>query len=193
METWTRRVVEATVVPLIHMLYAHGIAMESHGQNLILLHRDGWPVRLALKDFHDGLRFSKAHLTRPEACPELHPEPPRHRALNRHSYMQTDDLEAVKDFLHSAFFFVFAAELCMFLNERYGLKEETFWESVAGVIHEYQDRYPQHRLNYERYDLFSDSIRIEQLMRRRLWKDAEVEPRAVPNPLRMYRRQGGRS
>lgn len=191
LEAWTRRVLEVTATPLIHMLYAHGIAMESHAQNLILIHRDGLPVRLALKDFHDGLRFSKSHLTHPELCPELNPEPARHRALNRHSYMQTDDLESVKDFLHSAFFFVFAADLCLFLNERHGLKEETFWELAADVIYDYQDRYPQHAANYARYDLFSETIRIEQLARRRLWKDAEVDPKAVPNPLRLYRREGG--
>lgn len=191
LEAWTRRVLEVTATPLIHMLYAHGIALESHAQNLILIHRDGLPVRLALKDFHDGLRFSRPHLTHPELCPELNPEPARHRALNRHSYMQTDDLEAVKDFVHSAFYFVFAADLCLFLNERHGLKEGTFWELAAGVIYDYQDRYPQHAANYARYDLFSDTIRIEQLARRRLWKDAEVDPKSVPNPLRLYRRERG--
>ena len=191
LEAWARRVLEVTATPLIHMLYAHGIALESHAQNLILIHRDGLPVRLALKDFHDGLRFSKPHLTHPGLCPELNPEPARHRALNRHSYMQTDDPEAVKDFLHSAFFFVFASDLCLFLHERHGLKEETFWQLAADVIHDYQDKYPQHAANYARYDLFSETIRIEQLARRRLWKDAEVDPKAVPNPLRSHRREGG--
>ncbi|ALS22822.1 siderophore biosynthesis protein [Paenibacillus naphthalenovorans] len=193
LENWTRWLLEVAITPIIHMLYAHGIAMESHAQNIILIHKEGRPCRLALKDFHDGVRFSKQHLGQPEVCPDLHPEPAHHRALNRHSFIQTDDLSAVKDFVHSAFFFVCISELCMFLNEQYGLQETDFWEMVARVIYLYQDEHPQYSQNFEHYDLFSETIQIEQLARRRLWKDAEVDPKSVPNPLYPYRTiRGGR-
>ncbi|HZG14853.1 MAG TPA: IucA/IucC family protein [Candidatus Bathyarchaeia archaeon] len=188
LEAWVRQLLTVTVTPLIHMLYAHGLALESHAQNLILIHKDGWPCRLALKDFHDGVRFSYKHLTQPELYPELHREPAHHRAINRHSYIQTDDLAAVKDFLHSAFFFVCMSEMGIFLNERYGLDEKHFWEMVAQVIRQYQEEHPEFHENFERYDLFSKTIQIEQLARRRLWKDIEVDPRPVPNPLFHYRR-----
>ncbi|MFC5652652.1 IucA/IucC family protein [Paenibacillus solisilvae] len=191
LEAWTRRLLEITVNPIIHMLYAHGLAMESHAQNLVLIHKDGHPARLAIKDFHDGLRFSREHLPQPETCPDLHLEPAHHRALNRHSFMQTDDLSAVTDFVHSAFFFVCMSELGMFLNEQYGMEETGFWTMIAGVIYDYQHKHPQHAANFERYDLFSETIRIEQLARRRLWKDIEVEPKSVPNPLYYYRLDEG--
>ncbi|HTG69214.1 MAG TPA: IucA/IucC family protein [Candidatus Udaeobacter sp.] len=191
LEAWTRRMLDITITPIIHMLYAHGIALESHGQNLILIHKDGRPGRLAIKDFHDGLRFSRDHLTQPDACPGLHLEPAHHRAMNRHSYMQTDDLSAVKDFVHSAFFFVCISELGIFLNEQYGLEETDFWKMAAEVIYDYQKEHPQHAVNFERYDLFSETIRIEQLARRRLWTDGEVEPKSVPNPLYHYRLSEG--
>jgi siderophore synthetase component len=187
LENWTRQLLDITITPIIHMLYAYGIAMESHAQNIILIHKNGRPIRLALKDFHDGLRFSKKNLQQPESCPNLHLEPAHHRAINRHSFMQTDDLSAVTDFLHSAFFFVCISELCMFLNERYGLEETYFWEMVAQVIHEYQKEHPQHKKNFDLYDLFSETIQIEQLARRRLWKDTEVDSKSVPNPLYQYR------
>lgn len=191
-KAWTRQLLDVAINPLIHMLYAHGLAMESHAQNIILIHKDGLPTRLALKDFHDGLRFSKAHLPQPEACPDLYLEPAAHRAINRHSYMQTDDLNAVKDFLHSAFFFVCLGDIGIFLHERYGLEETEFWQMVADVIEQYQQEHAEHRANFEKYDLFSDTIRIEQLARRRLWKDMEVDPKHIPNPLSHYRfSQGG--
>ncbi|BFT69307.1 IucA/IucC family protein [Paenibacillus sp. P36] len=193
LQAWTRQLLDTAITPLIHMLYAHGLAMESHAQNIVLIHKDGLPVRLALKDFHDGLRFSKAQLPQPELCPDLNLEPAAHRAINRHSYMQTDDLEAVKDFLHSAFFFVCLGDIGIFLNERYGLEESEFWQMVADVIQQYQQEHPEHEANFKKYDLFSDTIRIEQLARRRLWKDMEVDPKHVPNPLAHYRfSQGGR-
>lgn len=187
MEAWTRQLLEVTITPIIHMLYAHGLALESHAQNIVLIHQNGWPVRVALKDFHDGVRFSKEHLPQPNLCPQLHREPAHHRALNRHSYMQTDDLAAVKDFVHSAFFFVCISELGIFLHEQYGLAEQKFWEMVAEVIYRYQEDHPEHRQNFEWYDLFSETILIEQLARRRMWKDIEVDPKPVPNPLYHYR------
>ncbi|UFJ39451.1 IucA/IucC family siderophore biosynthesis protein [Brevibacillus humidisoli] len=187
LETWTRQLLEIAITPIIHMLYAYGIAMESHAQNIILIHQDGRPSRIALKDFHDGVRFSKQHLSQPEACPDFHQEPAHHRAINRHSFMQTDDLSAVKDFVHSAFFFVCISQLGIFLHEQYGLEERRFWEMAAEAIHTYQCQHPQHKHNFARYDLFSKTIQIEQLARRRLWKDTEVDPKPVPNPLYHYR------
>src|SRR5205814_2166723 len=53
-EPWVRRVLEMTVPPVLHFLVAHGIALEAHAQNLILIQEDGRPRRLALRDFHDG-------------------------------------------------------------------------------------------------------------------------------------------
>ncbi|RSL35031.1 IucA/IucC family siderophore biosynthesis protein [Salibacterium salarium] len=187
LETWTRQLLNITITPIIHMLYAHGIAMESHAQNIILIHKEGFPSRLALKDFHDGLRFSKKNLKQPAACPDLHLEPAHHREINRHSFMQTDDLSAVTNFMHSAFFFVCISELCIYLNEKYGLKEKYFWEMVAQVIHDYQKDHPQYKQNFKLFDLFSKTIQIEQLARRRMWKDTEVGPKSVPNPLHQYR------
>lgn len=58
--------------------FAEGIATESHGQNIILVHKQGWPTRVLLKDFHDGVRYSPAHLAHPELAPELDQLPPEH-------------------------------------------------------------------------------------------------------------------
>lgn len=63
-EQWTRQLLKVVISPLIHLLFAEGIATESHGQNIILVHKQGWPTRVLLKDFHDGVRYSPAHLDR---------------------------------------------------------------------------------------------------------------------------------
>ncbi|MBX4149098.1 IucA/IucC family protein [Paenibacillus lautus] len=186
LDAWVDDLLEVSVTPLIHLLFAHGLALESHAQNILLLHSEGRPVRIALRDFHDGVRFCRDRLAKPERCPELHPEPTAHLAQNRHSYMQTNDPSAVRDFLHSAFFFVGLGDLSLSLSERFGLAEAVFWEKVAGVIHRYQDCHPEFAEQYVLYNLFSDTIRIEQLARRRLWPDSEVEPRWVPNPLHAF-------
>ena len=64
-EPWARRLLEVTVPPVLHFLVAHGIALEAHAQNLILIHDGGRPRRLALRDFHDGIRFSADRAGRP--------------------------------------------------------------------------------------------------------------------------------
>ncbi|WP_226000549.1 IucA/IucC family protein [Paenibacillus sp. BJ-4] len=187
-EEWTRRVLEATVSPIIHMLYAHGIGMESHGQNLILIHRNGQPTRVALKDFHDGVRFSVNHLTEPDQCPDLHPEPPSHARINRNSFIKTSNPDDVRDFTYDAFFFIAAAELAMFLAEHYQLDEQRFWEMSAQVIHDYQRQHPQHEERFRLFDLFAPTVQIEKLMKRRLLGDEDLHFKPGINPLYAHRK-----
>jgi siderophore synthetase component len=152
-----------------------------------LIHKDGKPERVALKDFHDGIRFSRRHLSDPEACPALNPVPAHHPKINRNSFIETDDPAVVRDFVHDAFFFINLAELCMFLEERFGLEEMAFWQTVAEVIREYERENPQHRERYEQFDLFADTIQVEQLTKRRLFGDSEFRVHDVPNPLSHFR------
>ncbi|MBE0338270.1 IucA/IucC family protein [Paenibacillus sp. 23TSA30-6] len=186
-EEWTRRVLEATISPIIHMLFAHGIGMESHGQNIILIHRNGQPTRVALKDFHDGVRFSVKHLTEPEKCPDLHPEPPSHARINRNSFIKTSNPDDVRDFSYDAFFFIAAAELAMFLAEHYQLDEQRFWEMSAQVIHDYQRQHPQHEERFRLFDLFAPTVQIEELMKRRLLGDEDLHFKPGMNPLYVHR------
>lgn len=186
-EQWTYAMLQATVTPIIHMLYAHGIGMESHGQNIILIHRQGLPVRIALKDFHDGVRFSMDHLTEPELCPDLTPEPESHAKINRNSFIKTDRPEDVRDFSYDAFFFIAATEMCMFLEQHYQLPEESFWKMTADIIHDYQRNHPQHQTRFDCFDLFAETVLIEELTKRRLFGDGELRFKNGLNPLYAYR------
>lgn len=57
---WMNRLIEIAVLPVWHLLVYHGVAAEAHGQNMLLVHRNGWPVRLILRDFHDSMEFCPA-------------------------------------------------------------------------------------------------------------------------------------
>ncbi|MCF5736576.1 IucA/IucC family protein [Pseudomonas syringae] len=186
---WTRQLLQVTVPPIIHMLYAEGIGMESHGQNIVLIVKQGWPQRIALKDFHDGVRYSPAHLGRPELCPELVPLPASHAKLNRNSFIITDDVNAVRDFSCDCFFFICLAEMAIFLRQQYQLDEALFWQMTADVILDYQRAHPQHRDRFGLFDVFAPSYEVEELTKRRLLGDGERRFRSVPNPLHTYRPQ----
>lgn len=184
---WAERLLHVTVSPVIHMLFAHGIGMESHAQNIMLIHRDGWPARIALKDFHDGVRFSPWHLAHPERCPALVPVPASHARINRNSFILTEDLEAVRDFSCDSFFFICLAELAIFLAQHYRLPEREFWSMTAKVIGDYQARHPQHEARFQAFDVFAATFRVEELTKRRLWGDSEPRFKDVPNPLHPFR------
>ncbi len=185
--SWTEQLLQVTVNPIIHMLFAHGIGMESHAQNIMLIHKDGWPARIALKDFHDGVRFSPQHLAHPEHSPELVPVPASHARINRNSFILTDDLDAVRDFSCDAFFFICLAELAIFLARHYELPEKEFWSMTAKVIREYQMRLPQHEARFQVFDVFAPTFQVEELTKRRLLGDSEPRFKKVPNPLHAFR------
>src|SRR5690606_29756599 len=70
-QRWVDRLLDVMLVPLWHVLVHHGVAFESHAQNLILIHRDGWPMKVALRDFHDTTEFVQDFLRSPERLPDL--------------------------------------------------------------------------------------------------------------------------
>jgi len=182
-EAWARRLLEVTVPPVLHFLVAHGIALEAHAQNLILIHRGGQPRRLGLRDFHDGIRFSVAGLADAAARPALHPTPPEHLRVNRNSYLEAQSDGEVRDFVHDCLFFVNLAELAMFLEDRFDLAEERFWSLARRVVEDHRRRFPGLAERATRFDVLAPEVGVEQLTTRRLLPDTEVRTQHVRNPL----------
>lgn len=182
-EQWLSQLLETSVLPLIHWLFAHGIALESHAQNMLLIHREGKPERLALKDFHDGIRFMRDLLAEPERCPELVDVPEYHRRVNRNSFVVATEPAEVRDFMHDAFFFINLGELALFMQEHYGIAELKFWKRVREIVERYQQRFPQYQARYGAFSLFEPEIGVEQLTKRRMYRDDELRMHQVPNPL----------
>lgn len=189
-EQWTRQLLKVVITPLIHFLFAEGIATESHGQNIILVHQQGWPTRVLLKDFHDGVRYSPAHLAHPELAPELDQLPPEHAKTNSMSFILTDDLDGIRDFSCACLFFVALTDIAIFLNQTYSVAEQDFWQWAAEVIQEYQQQHPEHHQRYQIFDVFAEKLRIESLTKRRLFGDGRIQIKFVDNPLAPFKAQG---
>jgi siderophore synthetase component len=182
-EPWTRRLLEVTIPPVLHFLVAHGIALEAHAQNLILLHEAGRPRRLALRDFSDGIRFSVSGLADPDGRPRLRPTPSAHLQSNRNSYIEATTDDDVRDFMHDCLFFVNLAELALFLEDRFDLAEERFWSMARRVIETHRRRFPELACRADRFDVLAPEVSVEQLTTRRLLPDTEVRLHRVRNPL----------
>lgn len=60
-EGWLARYCALAAAPVLTLLTRWGIALEAHGQNLLVVLRDGWPVRVLYRDF-GGVRVSSRRL-----------------------------------------------------------------------------------------------------------------------------------
>ncbi|GMK37485.1 siderophore biosynthesis protein IucA [Paenibacillus sp. CCS19] len=186
LEAWSRALIRTLVRPIIHLLYAHGIALESHAQNIILVTENGWPTRIIVKDLHDGVRYVPELLRNPEWEPELVPEPETHRAFNRYSFLRAESASEVRDYTLDAFFFICMTDIC-FALESLGLEEKQFWRLCEEAITDYQQEHPQLADRYSLFDLFGEDALIEEMTKRRIYGDGELFFRAADNPLRAAR------
>ncbi|MHA6896541.1 IucA/IucC family protein [Ralstonia pseudosolanacearum] len=180
-QAWVRRLVERVWLPVLHMLWRNGTALESHAQNMVLLHVDGLPERVALKDFHDGVRYSRRWLR--GAPPALEGPPAEHARVNPNSFIETDDADELRDFTGDALFFVNLAEIAWFFACHFGLDETAFWEIAAGAIRDYQARCPDLAESFARFDCFAPTMQIELLASRRFLPEIRLRTRAAGNPL----------
>jgi siderophore synthetase component len=109
--------------------------------------------------------------------PALAATPEAHLRVNRNSFVETDDPEAVRDFVHDAFFFVNLAEIAFVLADAFGLDERRFWAAVRAIVERHRGPLAPD------LDLLSPTVGIEQLAGRRLLPDDRLRIRRAPNPL----------
>lgn len=185
LKDWVKQVLKASIEPMIHLMYAHGIGLESHAQNMILLHRQGKPTRIALRDLPGGLRYHTGDEWRERGEPDFQKSSQLHS--NQVSSMETDKAYQVRDFLVDAFFHINLAEWAMFLERHYPFSEAEFWSLAGKIIVDYQKRYSHLSERFALFDLFAEEVEVGQLTVRRLCGDAEYRDHIVKNPLFLYK------
>lgn len=57
-QEWLSEYFKTVVVPLYHLQVEHGLGLVAHGQNTILVLREGKPQKLIIKDFHGDFRMT---------------------------------------------------------------------------------------------------------------------------------------
>ncbi|GGG68286.1 IucA/IucC family protein [Paenibacillus radicis (ex Gao et al. 2016)] len=185
LEEWLQTLLRVSLVPLVHLLYAHGAALESHGQNMIIVMERGRPRRIALKDFHDGVRYSLS-VEQPREYPNIEYPPANHQRPNRNSFIEKEKAGELTDFLLDALLLINLAELAFFLEKHYGLSERRFWQITASVIQNYQKQFPELQSRFDLFDVFKAEVEVEQLTKRRI-DDGTIDcVHWVSNPLHAY-------
>ncbi|RYZ03055.1 MAG: rhizobactin siderophore biosynthesis protein RhsF [Myxococcales bacterium] len=137
LSAWLEQLLRVTVLPLWRLLSRHGIALEAHAQNLLLLHREGWPERLALRDFHDSVEYVPSFLADPSRLPRWEALDARFgsAAIGRH-YAMHSVVELRELFIDTVMVFNLS-ELSWLLEQRYGFAESDFWRLARKVLSDY--------------------------------------------------------
>ncbi|PJE53604.1 IucA/IucC family protein [Marinomonas sp. BSi20584] len=182
-ENWIQKLIERVYLPVMHLLWQYGTALESHAQNMLLIHQDGMPIKVALKDFHDGVRYSRELMGNSVTLPELTDAPTAHAAVNPNSFLETNSASELRDFTQDALCFVNLAELSWFIHLHYGFDEEKFWQLTRTVIEQYQSNNPNIADRFKLFDFFAAQIDVEQLASRRFLPEIRLRVMSVANPL----------
>jgi staphyloferrin A synthase len=115
---WFAALVHRMLPPLLRLLH-FGVAMEAHGQNTLVVLRDGRPARLLYRDV-GGVRLHPGRLRRAGVDP-----PALHGAL------RTDDPAELHAKLFAAVLSTVVGELVAVLGREYGLAPDPLWRIVA--------------------------------------------------------------
>ncbi|MES5943540.1 MULTISPECIES: IucA/IucC family protein [unclassified Bacillus cereus group] len=182
-ENWLRLLIQKAIIPVVHLVVEHGIALESHGQNMILVHKEGLPVRIALKDFHEGLEFYRPFLKEMNKCPDFTKMHKTYANGKMNDFFEMDRIECLQEMVLDALFLFNVGELAFVFADEYDCKEESFWIIVVEEIENHFRKYPHLKDRFESIQLYTPTFYAEQLTKRRLYMDVESLVHEVPNPL----------
>jgi siderophore synthetase component len=137
--SWLRSYLHAYLRPVAHCLLAHDLAFMPHGENLVLVLRDGVPVRALMKDIGEEVAVMN----------DRTPLPPD---VERIRIKVTDDVKALA--LHTDVFDGFLRHLAAIFETDGLLAEEMFWAEVARCLSLHEEEHPELADAVASYDLF---------------------------------------
>jgi siderophore synthetase component len=161
---WLDALLGAVLPPLLHFLYRYGVVFSPHGENAILVHRDGIPTRLAIKDFVDDVNLSDRPL------PELAGVDPTLRRV-----LLAEPPEWLCQFLWAGLFVGHLRYLSDVMEDHLGLGEEDFWAAVRRVVLDHQARFPELAERFALFDLLAPRFDRICLNRNRLLLDGYAD------------------
>lgn len=120
----------AVLAPVWHLMAHHGIALEAHGQNLLMTHDDGWPRALIARDFSESLEHVPDLLARPDLAPDLTPWLPDLATAPPGTYHRMGGACDLRDLVMDCLVTHVLADLADLLHRHALLPEPQFWAAV---------------------------------------------------------------
>ncbi|MFI7551286.1 IucA/IucC family protein [Micromonospora sediminimaris] len=163
---WLRRYLNAYLTPLLHAFYAYDLAFMPHGENVILVLRDGAVERAIFKDIAEEIVVMSAAAQLPPAVERVRADIPEDMKL----------LSIFTDVFDCFFRFLGAT-----LADQGVIGEEEFWRTVADCATEYAGRVPHLADRLTRYDLFAPEFALSCLNRLQLRDNQQMVDLADPS------------
>lgn len=183
-EKWVARLLEVTVIPVWHLLVQHGIALEAHGQNMLLVHQKGWPQKLVLRDFHESLEYVHSFLGQPELAPDFISLNSGYNYKVKDKFYWMSDVAALRELFVDTLFVYNLSELAVLLQSQYQYQESIFWRQVYNAFYDYQKVAQPWAERLSQVDLYQPHIQTESLLTKKLSGQSEQEfHHQIPNPL----------
>lgn len=166
-DAWLDRLVEVAVVPVWHLLAAHGVALEAHGQNMILVHRDGWPERVILRDFHESAEYAPDFVTDPERVPDFGAIDPAHAGPADDRFHAMRSAATLAELVTDSLFVFNLSEITALLERRHGLDEAAFWRRLGRRLRRHAAAHGL-EARFARLQVEAPRLRVEALLSRKL-------------------------
>ncbi|MGW0990518.1 IucA/IucC family protein [Streptomyces sp. NPDC002486] len=163
---WLRRYLQAYFTPLLHSFYAYDLVFMPHGENVILVLKDGVVQRAIYKDIAEEIAVMDPDAVLPPTVERLRVEVPDDKKL----------LSIFTD-VFDCFFRFLAANLA---SEGI-LEEDDFWRTVAEVTRAYQESMPELTDKFEQYDMFAPEFALSCLNRLQLRNNEQMVDLADPS------------
>ncbi|MEU6594854.1 IucA/IucC family siderophore biosynthesis protein [Streptomyces sp. NPDC046881] len=163
---WLRRYLRAYYTPLLHSFYAYDLVFMPHGENVILVLKDGAVQRAVYKDIAEEIAVMDPDAALPPEVRRIRVEVPEDKKL----------LSLFTD-VFDCFFRFLAAHLAV----EGVLAEDDFWRTVAEVTREYQEANPELADRFRQYDMFAPEFALSCLNRLQLRDNRQMVDLADPS------------
>jgi len=156
---WLRRYLDAYYTPLLHSFYAYDLVFMPHGENTILVLRDGVVQRAVYKDIAEEIAVMDPDAALPPEVRRIAVEVPEDRKL----------LSVFTD-VFDCFFRFLASDLAA----EGVLTEDDFWRTVAETTRSYQEAHPELAHRFRQYDMFAPEFARSCLNRLQLRNNRQM-------------------
>lgn len=185
-EIWVNALLTAILPPFLHLMLAHGVLLEAHAQNTLLILKDGLPVAVAIRDLPGGVHYIAGHTTNESQLSQLRQAPGHRNAANASAGFAVHSIAEARDYLLEVLLFIHLSELAHRLERFHDFSEVRFWQLAVRAVLAYQSQVPQLADRFALFNLFTPEIQVERLATRRLFASTTQQFSATPNPLHKY-------
>ncbi|WP_151960661.1 IucA/IucC family protein [Acinetobacter bereziniae] len=169
---WLKQFATVSLKPLLICLYKYGLAFSPHGENTMLIHENGVPKAMVLKDFIDDINLVD------EDFPELSELPEEGKILLRHSALE------LSHFIFTGLFMVHYRYISnVFLQDFPTHNEVEFWQTISDVIAEFHQQHPELSARIEKFAMFRSQYDKICLNRVRLFTTSYNDEAERPVPV----------